>query len=188
MIKSDDILEIIRDYAQSKTDAVVKELKDKMRARDAEVGGKGHISLSLVQSIQQFIAILPYVIEFGVTMDSYGVFVDKGVKGAETTYPESRNSPFQFKSKMPPTKVFSGAGGWIARKGIIDRGEVARKTGKSGKALTQAVIALNKSLAFLIARSIRKKGIKAYHFTDVLFNEQDIDNLMRMISDKIVKN
>lgn len=185
MIYTDDIIKIIREFAQRKTDDVREELKRKMLDRDRQVGGKGHISLSLAQSVAQYIYIFDNLIDVGVQMDYYGLYVDVGVKGSESSYQESLNSKHAFKDKAPPVKVFSGAGGWIARKGIIDRGVIAKETGKKGKELTKAVISRNKSLAYLISQSIKRKGIKAYHFTDVLFEQSDIDKLINTIMNVI---
>ena len=81
--------------------------------------------------------------------ENYGVFQDKGVKGAESTYAESRNSPHKYTSKMPPSSVFDK---WIKQRGIKGRD---KKTGRFIK---------DKSLTYLIARSIYKKGIRATLF------------------------
>ena len=80
--------------------------------------------------------------------EEYGQFIDKGVKGAKSTYPESSKSPFRYRSKMPPSKVFDK---WTIKKGIAPRD-------KSGKFIKR------QSLNYLIARSIYKKGIRATMF------------------------
>jgi len=54
------------------------------------------------------------------------------------------NTPYSYKSKMPPSKAFDK---WITRKGLAPRD-------KSGKFTSR------KSLAFLIARSVYRNGIK----------------------------
>jgi hypothetical protein len=74
------------------------------------------------------------------TMEDYGVFQDAGVSGTKKKY----NTPYSYKSKMPPVKAFDK---WIVRKGLAPR--------KSGGQFTS-----RKSLAFLIARSIFRNGIK----------------------------
>ena len=51
---------------------------------------------------------LEYVIQgTRVTFKSedYGQFIDKGVKGSKSTYSESRNSPFRYRSKQPPSDI-----------------------------------------------------------------------------------
>ena len=86
-----------------------------------------------------------------VTFESekYGEFIDKGVRGANHDYAESQSSPFRFRSKQPPSSVFDK---WVKQRGIKGRDK------KTGRFIT------NKSLSFLIARSIKNKGIRATMF------------------------
>ena len=79
-----------------------------------------------------------------VTFESedYGQFIDKGVKGSKSTYSESMNSPFRYKSKQPPSNTITK---WAKIRGIQGRNK------KTGRFIT------NKSLSFLIARSIKEK-------------------------------
>jgi hypothetical protein len=80
-------------------------------------------------------------------MEEYGAFVDEGVQGKMTTS-IAPNSPFRFGSgsgkKGGLTKAIEK---WIKRKGIKGRG-------KDGRFIT------DKSLTFLISRSIYQHGIK----------------------------
>lgn len=172
-LNSDQIIAIAKEFADSVTNKAYNKLISQMKKRDAEVGGRGLISMTLAQSIGAVVRATAVSIETGIAFDDYGLFVDKGVKGAESTYTESQKSPFKFKQKSPPISAFAGASGWIAKKGIVDRGEVRSKSGLKGKQLSKAVKSMNKRIAFVIAQSVRKKGIKAYHFTDVFDNEQE---------------
>lgn len=88
-------------------------------------------------------------------MEDYGKFQDKGVKGTKSNYLENKNSPFSYKSSMPNPEIFEG---YIKRKGIKGRD-------KKGRFIT------NKSLQFLIARSVFQKGIKASMFFTKPFNQ-----------------
>lgn len=189
VLNTDKIVKLAQEYASLMTEEAKRKLLLQMKKRDTEVGGRGQLSLNLAQSIAAIVTATADRLDVGIGFDDYGMFVDKGVKGAESVYLESSQSPFQFKDKQPPTKVFAGATGWIARKAIIDRGAIRRETGKRGKALTKAVIAKNKSLAFVIARSIRKKGIKAYHFSDAVTNKRNefIDKLAELVSADIIE-
>lgn len=80
--------------------------------------------------------------------EEYGVYQDQGVRGAKSTYSESSKSPFRYTSKMPPSSVFDK---WTIKKGIAPRDEQGRFINR-------------KSLNYLIARSIYKKGIRATMF------------------------
>ena len=89
-------------------------------------------------------------------MEQYGKFQDQGVKGTKSNYIENKKSPFSYKSNMPPPKAFKD---FIKKKGIKGRDK------KTGRFIT------NKSLQFLIARSVFQKGIKASMFFTKPFNQ-----------------
>lgn len=95
----------------------------------------------------------------------YGNYQDQGVRGAKSTYPESKNSPFRYRDKMPPSKVFDK---WNVKKGIAPRDE-------EGKFISR------KSLNYLIARSIYKKGIRA-----TLFFTKPFERGLDLYGDEIV--
>ena len=82
-------------------------------------------------------------------MEDYGVYQDQGVHGAKSSYVENRNSPFKYTTKQPPTRAFDK---WIKSKGIKGRDK------KTGRYIS------DQSLKFLIARSIKNKGIRASLF------------------------
>jgi len=89
-------------------------------------------------------------------MEKYGKFQDQGVKGAKSNYIENKKSPFSYSTKMPPPSAFKD---FIKRKGIKGRDK------KTGRFIT------NKSLQFLIARSVFEKGIRASMFFTKPFNQ-----------------
>jgi hypothetical protein len=78
-------------------------------------------------------------------MEEYGFFQDLGVSGKKNKY----NTPYSYKSKMPPPKAFSQ---WVIRKGLKGVRD------KEGKFIPR------KSLQYLIARSIFNNGIKPSFF------------------------
>ena len=98
--------------------------------------------------------------------EDYGQFIDKGVKGAKSTYPESSASPFKYTNKQPPSKAFDK---WSIRKGIAPRD-------KQGKFVSR------QSLNFLIARSIKNKGIRA-----TLFFTKPFERGLDLYGDEIVE-
>ena len=89
-------------------------------------------------------------------MLDYGAFVDKGVSGNQKrqNYKDykgkTEQSPFSFKLKQPPSGIIEK---WIKARGIKGRDEKGRFASVT-----------RKSLAFLIARSIKKKGVPAASF------------------------
>jgi hypothetical protein len=101
---------------------------------------KKNSSKKLYNSIKGNVKAMPNSFSMEFTMEDYGVFQDAGVSGTKKKY----NTPYSYKSKMPPVKAFDK---WIVRKGLAPR--------KSGGQFTS-----RKSLAFLIARSVFRNGIK----------------------------
>lgn len=97
--------------------------------------------------------------------EKYGEYLDKGVKGSKSTYPESSASPFRYTTKQPPSSVFDK---WSIRKGIAPRDKQGRFVSRQ-------------SLNFLIARSIKNKGIRA-----TLFFTKPFERGLDLYGDEIV--
>ena len=87
-------------------------------------------------------------------MADYGTFVDKGVSGnkKQQKFKDYKNkvitSPYKYTTKQPPSGVLDK---WVVRKGIAPRDENGR-------------FIKRKSLVFLIARKIKRDGIKGISF------------------------
>ena len=87
-------------------------------------------------------------------MDSYGTFVDKGVSGTQVkrSFKDYKGrtitSPYKYTTKQPPSRVLDK---WIVKKGIAPRDEKGRFMSRE-------------SISFLIARSIKRKGIQGISF------------------------
>lgn len=135
---------------------VIKQARVNLAKKDNQ---DGKLSTSLTSKVDT----LPgaYIVRF--YMENYGIFQDKGVRGVESYYADkvTAASPFSYKSKggkfglkgMPPPKAFDK---WTVRKGLAPRIEKGKKG--AGQFLKR------KTLDFLIARSIFKKGIRATSF------------------------
>ena len=88
-------------------------------------------------------------------MASYGKFLDKGVSGTEQQRSftnqdgQKEKSPFRYTTKQPPTGIIDR---WVVRKGLKGSRD------KEGRFIKR------KSMVFLIARSIKRKGIKGLSF------------------------
>lgn len=97
----------------------------------------------------------------GFLMQDYGIFVDKGVRGKTSTYPETAAalSKFQYGSGTGPKGgLTKGVKSWLQKKRFQWRD-------KDGKFLSYD------SMSFLIARSIYNKGLKANLFFTQEFEE-----------------
>jgi hypothetical protein len=109
-------------------------------ARKSLTRNKKNASKTLYNDMNSFLKVSKNSFELGFEMPIYGQFQDQGVSGKKKKY----NTPFSYKSKQPPSDVFEA---WIKRKGIKGRD-------KRGRFIT------NKSLSYLIARSVFNNGIK----------------------------
>ena len=96
--------------------------------------GRKNASKELYNSLGYNISKQAETTSMAFEMVDYGIFQDKGVSGTKKKY----NTPYSYKSKMPPRKAFDK---WIVRKGIAPRG-------KGGKFLSR------QSLQYLIARAV----------------------------------
>lgn len=138
MFDNSEILETIEKFKN----LVIEEAKGNLQKKNA--------SGDLSNSIRGETKVMANSIRITFDMDKYGWYQDQGVNGIRTV---KSGTPFSFKSKggkrglkgMPPPRAFDK---WIKQKGIKGR------DAKTGRFIT------NKSLTFLIARSIFINGIK----------------------------
>lgn len=102
-------------------------------------------------------------------MEDYGEFIDKGVKGVGGTKADgtkwkkkrvSSKSPFKYRSKKPPSRVFSE---WTVRRGIAPRNKKGQFTSR-------------KSLQFAISNSVYHTGLETTNFFTQPF-EKEFKNL-----------
>lgn len=97
-------------------------------------------------------------LELNIYLEKYGAFIDKGVSGVKVKY----NTPYSYTNKMPPPSALDG---WIVRKGLAPRNS-GKFTGR-----TISAVGFQKSIQFLVARSIFFNGIKPTKFlTDAVKN------------------
>jgi len=93
-----------------------------------------------------------FIIDF--IMQDYGEFQDRGVKGVNSNYIENKNSPFSYKpsSKLRGLEYHTGIfSKWAKFRGLQPRD----KKGRFGS---------YKTMGYILADSIKKKGIKATMF------------------------
>jgi hypothetical protein len=102
-------------------------------------------------------------------MQNYGTYLDKGVSGNEkirsfTDYKgTTRVSNYSYTTKQPPTGILEL---WIKKKGLKGRKSLIkhRKVGSSKKIKGAGQFITDKSFAFAIAKTIKRKGIKSLSF------------------------
>ena len=115
------------------------------QARTNLTKSKKNSSKKLYNSLDYNVNVAKDSISVVFEMEDYGQFQDQGVSGKKTKY----NTPFSYKSKMPPSKSFSE---WVVRKGLKGTRD------EKGRFIPR------KSLQYLIARSVFMYGIKPSMF------------------------
>lgn len=100
------------------------------------------------------------VLGLNIWVPQYGIYLDQGVNGTEVNH----GSPFSYRGKMPPAAKLLA---WARRRAnravkYKPTSKLERKDNKINKMVSDA----NKyrSLAFAMAKSIQKKGIKPTKF------------------------
>tara|TARA_R100001510_G_scaffold36418_1_gene32873 strand:- start:150 stop:644 length:495 start_codon:yes stop_codon:yes gene_type:complete len=134
------------------------------QARTRLTKGRKNVSKKLYNSLDYKINSTQDSVSVIFEMEDYGKFQDQGVSGIKKKY----NTPFSYKSKMPPSKAFSQ---FVVRKNI------------KGSRDEKGRFVKRKTLQYLIARSIFTRGIKPSMFFTKPFN-QAFDKLPPELQDK----
>ena len=155
---------MLKDTLEKFSKYVVTESKQNLSRKDKNVRGK------LSASIKGETFVMPNSIGIYFSMEDYGMFQDKGVKG-KTSSTKAPNSPYRFGS---------GSGGGIGlgaaiRQWVKDRRFQFRDR-TSGRFLSF------ESTAFLISRSIWHKGIAPTEFFSKPFEEA-----FKTLPDEVIK-
>ncbi len=133
MLDTDNVKDVLRNFARY----VIQQ------ARTNLTKGKKNVRGALYESLDYDLKVMPNSFSMSFLMEEYGVFQDKGVSGTERKY----NTPHRFTNKQPPIKPILD---WVNARRLRLRDKETGRFKKGGQ----------KSLAFVIARSIKEKGIK----------------------------
>jgi len=155
MLDQTNINEVLNNFAKY----VIQQSKTNLTKQ------KKNVKSSLYKSLDYTLNVSPNSFSMGFLMEEYGVFQDKGVSGTKKKY----NTDFSFKSKQPPMKPILE---WVNARGLRLRDAETGRFKKGGQ----------KSLAFLIARSIKEKGIKPS-----LFFTKPFEKAFKKLPDDIVE-
>jgi len=134
----------------TEVDNVIKKFRDYViqQSRSNLTKGGKNVTKKLYDSLKGEIVTDKGFSIVGFSMDDYGSFQDKGVKG-KTSSAKAPNSPFKFGSGTGPKGgLTKGIDKWVRLKGFQFRDKT------SGKFMSY------QATAFLITRSIFHKGIK----------------------------
>jgi hypothetical protein len=117
---------------------------------------KKNSSKELYNSLKSDLNVSANSFSLSFLMEDYGVFQDKGVKGTRSNYIENKNTPYSYKqsSNLVGVEYHTGTfAKWAKSNNIRLRDEKGRF--KKGN---------YKSIGFVIARSVKEKGVKASFF------------------------
>jgi len=111
----------------------------------------------------------------------YYKYADEGVKGIGGGKSQAvTTGRFSYKNAFVSKKMVSSIQSWIGQKGIQVR--------TSNKQKTSDVIKRSESLAYVIAKSIKRTGIGKTMFWSDTFNQKAYDELVQMIEDATGKS
>ena len=153
--------EVLNAYAEYVVDSAKKNLVDERKSL-----GDLYKSVSYKYEKSQNLFLLDFL------MEDYGTFVDKGVRGKTSTYPETSAalSQFQYGSgNFPKGGLTEGINEWMKKKRFQWRDERGR-------------FMSYESMSYIIARSIYNKGLKANLFFTTQF-ELGLQNLPKQLTD-----
>ena len=113
-------------------------------------------------------------VAYGLFMEDYGDYIDKGVKGTKSNYRVNKNTPYSYKQKMPSGSMLEN---WAKARKIRFR---------------------DKAIGYVLAKNIFEKGIRANNFYTIPFvNEykklpndlQDIfsDDMVILMIDSLIE-
>lgn len=117
---------------------------------------KKNASKELYNSISYDIKQSKNSFEFSISMEDYGIYIDRGVEGVGGPGWDKRvvkYNDFKYRNKRPPSKAFNG---WVIRRGIAPRD-------KNGKFISR------KSIMFAIANSVYHRGLETTEFFTLPF-------------------
>jgi hypothetical protein len=138
---------------------------------------KHNASKELYNSIGYFVDKTAQGYKLSFEMEDYGMFQDRGVKGVKSNYVVNKNSPFSYKqnSNLIGLEYHTGVFAKFAKRmGMQPR----NKKGQFGS---------YKTMGFILANSIKNKGIKASMFFTKPF-EQAFKRLPEELAESLAKD
>tara|TARA_B110000046_G_C12789488_1_gene312491 strand:+ start:129 stop:653 length:525 start_codon:yes stop_codon:yes gene_type:complete len=139
--------------------------------------GKHNATKELYNSIGYFVDKTAQGYKISFEMEDYGMFQDRGVKGVKSNYVVNKNSPFSYKqnSNLIGLEYHTGVFAKFAKRmGMQPRD----KKGKFGS---------YKTMGFILANSIKNKGVKASMFFTKPF-EQAFKRLPEELAESLAKD
>lgn len=160
---NDLIAEALDEWATERTDNAKRILNDKGIKQNTD----------LAQSIYFLNKATGGVSKVEIYANDYYVFVDEGVQGLNGT--QDTTGRFKYKNMNTPKSMVNSIQKWVASRGLVS----ASPRGKS------VTIPKSFSLAWAIAKSVKKKGIRKTLFWSDTFNDNGYQLLVDKITEKL---
>jgi hypothetical protein len=178
----DKIIEIFHEWGK----VLVDDTKAAIDSAIASDGGGQASKLS--GSVNYKVLNQGGVITFQLTMNDYWEYQDRGVDGTE----KSHGSKFKFKKKNLNQKAMLNFINTRHLKIELDVKTKGLNKKLKNKTVRRAhkqisIDKKKKTLAFILGRSIAKKGIKPLHFMDKVITDERINKLKAMLK-PVIKN
>lgn len=138
---------------------------------------KHNATKELYNSIGYFVEETAQGYKLSFEMEDYGMFQDRGVRGVKSYYSQSASSPFSYKqsSNLVGLEYHTGVFSKFAKRNKM---QPRNKKGQFGT---------YKSMGFILANSIKDKGIKASMFFTRPF-EKAFERLPEDIANSLIKD
>ena len=148
--------------------------------KDLAISAREHKSSGALESSIGFtIEFDGQFLVFELSLNDYYKYIDEGVKGSESTYSSSSNSPFRYTTKMPPLRAIAQ---WVGNKGIVGRTVHTTAIGKPYyKTKKLSAVSEGQKTVRAIQRSIFYKGIKGTGFYSKVVTGREEDLRKQLI-------
>jgi hypothetical protein len=182
--KATDNLPVVEGILQEYAKAFLKTAIDNLEKSGSVASGltSTDITFAISQVSGSYIISIGY--PKGSKASKYYDFINKGVAGVGKT----TDSPYAFKSKYPSQEHVSAIKSWLKfGKAKIMATDVSRygptKNERKSSGLRKKDI--TKSLAYMIASSVKRKGIRATHFFDDAIKTTFDKNFIGILSEAL---
>lgn len=166
-------------FAVEVGEKIVEQLTENLRHHTAS----GRLEESISFNVDE-VGVDKYKVS--ISMLDYGKYIDKGVRGKKSTYASAAQSPFRYKTKLPP---YTPIAQWLSRKATsgVTKGGGKLPFKTMGK---KSNVSEGRSRAYAVRKSIFNKGIEATGFyskvvTDGMF-EKINEELSKMVASKVI--
>lgn len=179
MTTSDKIVAILTEFGMNTVPDLQRSLKSKLMAKSSKYGTRRNSSSDLANSIKFTFPKSSGSISFVISMNEYGEAIDSGRKASGVSS-EGQNSLMDWAKKQ-------GVAEKLRKKDLETRLGRQSKSKRSNKKQLKKMPfeRAAKSIAFLVARKLKKKGFEGNHFFSEIIRDGRVDELSAKLKEVI---